>query len=383
MVNKNDSTQGESDMKWGKRLAAVWLAAALALAGCSAADKSESSTASSDSGSTAKMMSNSVSDQMGVTQTSQAVADKDKNKAAPAAQPAGQGDAVNPSSGTEGEKGSGFSGMGTDQEGLNRKLVYKANLTMKVKSYADAQAEVRNLVTLSGGYILQFSENSTSREEGGNFVLKIPSTGFSTFLKELEKIPNEAIQRNVQAQDFSEEYVDLEAQLKAKQVVEARYLEFMQKATRTDELVQYTNELAKIQEAIERMKGRMRFIDQNVAFSTVEIRLYQPGSTLDTQKSDSVFGRSRDAMLSSMGFLAGFGQGLVVFLAGIIPILAIGLVIGSPLWILLKRNRKKRRAQAETYPQQMPLHKERLASANDPFPAASAIKKEETDDKTT
>jgi hypothetical protein len=369
-------------MKWGKRIAAVWLAAALALAGCSAADKSESSTASNESGSSANMMSNSVADQMGLTKTSEQ-ADKDNSKAAPAAQPTGQTNAGSQSSGTEGEKGAGFSGMGTDQEGLNRKLVYKANLTMKVKSYADAQAEVRNLVTLSGGYILQFSENSTSREEGGNFVLKIPSTGFSTFLKELEKIPNEAIQRNVQAQDFSEEYVDLEAQLKAKQVVEARYLEFMQKATRTEELVQYTNELAKIQEAIERMKGRMRYIDSNVAFSTVEIRLYQPGSTLDTHKSDSVFGRSRDAMLSSMGFLAGFGQGLVVFLAGVIPIAAIGLVVGSPLWILHNRSRKKRRAQAEAYQQKMQSHKDRLPPSNDPFPAASAQPKEETDDKTT
>lgn len=369
-------------MKWGKRLAAVWLAAALAFAGCSAGDKSESSTASGESGTSAKMMSNSVSDQMGLTKSSQQ-ADKDNSKAAPAAQTTGQADAGSQSSGAEGEKAPGFSGMGTDQEGLNRKLVYKANLTMKVKSYADAQAEVRNLVTLSGGYILQFSENSTSREEGGNFVLKIPSTGFSTFLKELEKIPNEAIQRNVQAQDFSEEYVDLEAQLKAKQVVEARYLEFMQKATRTDELVQYTNELAKIQEAIERMKGRMRFIDQNVAFSTVEIRLYQPGSSLDTHKSDSVFGRSRDAMLSSMGFLAGFGQGLVVFLAGVIPIAAIGLVIGSPLWILLKRNRKKRRAQEEAYQQRVKPYKDRLPASDDPFPAAAVRPEEETDDKTT
>ncbi len=368
-------------MKWGKRIAAVWLAAALALAGCSAADKSESSTASSESGSSA-MMNNSAADQIGATKTSEQ-ADKDNSKAAPAAQPAGQTNAGSQSSGSGEEKGSGFSGMGTDQEGLNRKLVYKANLTMKVKSYADAQAEIRNLVTLSGGYILQFSENSTSREEGGNFVLKIPSTGFSTFLKELEKIPNEAIQRNVQAQDFSEEYVDLEAQLKAKQVVEARYLEFMQKATRTEELVQYTNELAKIQEAIERMKGRMRYIDSNVAFSTVEIRLYQPGSSLDTHKSDSVFGRSRDAMFSSLGFLAGFGQGLLVFLAGLIPIAAIGLVIGSPLWILHNRNRKKRRAQAEAYPQRMQSYKGRLPASDDPFPSAPVEDKEETDDKTT
>lgn len=369
-------------MKWRKRIAAVWLAVALALAGCSAADKSETSSASSENGTASIGLSNTVSDQMGATKTAQQ-ADKEAKNAVPAAQPAAQANAGSQGSGTGGEKAAGFSGMGTDQEGLNRKLVYKANLTMKVKSYAEAQTEIRNLVTLSGGYILQFSENSTSREEGGNFVLKIPSAGFSTFLKELEKIPNESIQRNVQAQDFSEEYVDLESKLKAKQVVEARYLEFIQKATRTEELVQYTNELAKIQEAIELMKGRMRYIDQNVAFSTVEIRLYQSGSSLDTHKPDSVFGRSRDAMLSSLGFLAGFGQGLVVLLAGVIPIAAIGLIAGTPLWIWHNRRRKKRRVNAESYQQRMQSYKDRLPPSDDPFPAAEPKSGEKTEDKTT
>ncbi|MDF2935185.1 MAG: hypothetical protein K0Q90_558 [Paenibacillaceae bacterium] len=363
-------------MKWGKRVLAVWLAAALALAGCSAADKSESSTSSvsSESGSSAGL-NNSAADQMKVTNTA-LQSDKDAAGSGPAAQPAAQ---ANNSS-----QGAGFSGMGTDLEGLNRKLVYKAILTMKVKSYAEAQAEIRNLVTLSGGYILQFSENSTSREEGGNFVLKIPSAGFSTFLKELEKIPNEAIQRNVQAQDFSEEYVDLEAQLKAKLVVEARYLEFMQKATRTEELVQYTNELAKIQEAIEKMKGRMRYIDQNVAFSTVEIRLYQPGSYMDTnKKADSVFGRSRDAMLSSLGFLAGFGQGLLVFIAGVIPIAVIGSVIGIPMWIGLRANRKKRAERAEAYTQKMQAYKRNPPPVEEPFPTVEPKDDEGSQDKTT
>lgn len=368
-------------MKWGKWVIAVWLAAALALAGCSGAKDSAGSSLSNESSAMKQDMNYSAADQSGqlkVTETQKTTnLDQDSKSAAPAAQPAQQ-------TGGESQPASGFSGMGTDQEGMNRKLIYKANLTMKVKSYGDAQAEIRNLVTLSGGYILQFSENSTSREEGGNFILKIPSTGFSTFLKELEKIPNEALQRNVQAQDLSEEYVDLESRLKAKQVVEARYLEFMQKATRTEELVQYTNELAKIQESIEQMKGRMRYIDQNVAFSTVEIRLYQPGSSLDTaKKSESVFGRSRDAMLSSLGFLAGFGQGLLVLLAGLLPVIAIGVIIGAPLWILHRRNRQKRLIRAAEYTQKMQEHKRGLPSGKDPFPPVGPKDSEGPDDKST
>lgn len=367
-------------MKWGKSVSAALLAVALALAGCSAAKEDSASTAvANESEALAPGSVNfSMADQSGSLQNAKTTVSADKNsKSEGAAQQSGTGS-------KEGESASQtstqFSGMGTDQEGLNRKLIYKANLTMKVKNYSEAQSEIRNLVTLSGGYILQFSENSSSREEGGNFVLKIPSTGFSSFLKDLEKIPNESIQRNVQAQDLSEEYVDLEARLKAKQVVEARYLEFMQKATQTDDLVKYTNELAKIQEAIEQMKGRMRYIDQNVAFSTIEIRLYQPGSSLDINpKSESVFGRSRDAMLTSMGFLAGLGQGLVVLAAGLLPVLAIAFLIATPLWFWHRKSREARHKRAEEYNRRMQEQNRNLMPPHNPL--STAAKAEGQEDK--
>lgn len=246
---------------------------------------------------------------------------------------------------------SGFTGAAeTSKDGLNRKLIYKGNLVMEVKDYSFAQSEIRNLVALSGGYILQFTENSTKHEEGSQFVLKIPSAGFSSFMDNLEKIPNESIQRKVEGQDVSEEYVDLEARLKAKQVTEARYLDFMQKAQRTDDLVAFTNELGRVQQEIEQIKGRMRYIDQNVAYSTVELRVYQPGKSMkaeDGSEPEHMLSRAKDSLMGSFGFLSGFGQGLVVLLAGLLPILAVLLIIGWPLWRIYRKQQEKRKIREE------------------------------------
>lgn len=246
----------------------------------------------------------------------------------------------------------GFSSDAAQTDGLNRKLIYKANLTMKVKDYAKAQSDIRDMVTLGGGYILQFSENSTNQEEGGQFTLKIPSSGFASFMKNLESIPHLNLQRNVQGQDVSEEYVDLEARLKAKQVLEARYLEFMQKATKTDDLVAFTNELGKIQEEIERIKGRMRYIDQNVAFSTVEIRVYQPDAKLaaldeEEENEKGLLERAGDAMGTTFGFLSAFVQGLVVVLAALLPILIVVVIVGIPLWVIYRSGKAKREVREQ------------------------------------
>lgn len=186
------------------------------------------------------------------------------------------------------EQPSGFTGSDV-AAGLNKKLIYRANLNMEVKDYASAQSDVRNMITLAGGYIIEFSENMSEYEKGGTFILKVPASGFSSFLDNLEKIKNENIQQSITGQDVSEEYVDLESRLKAKQLMENQYIEFMKKATKSADLVAFANQLGAIQEEIEQIKGRMRYIDQNVSFSTVELRLYQTDESLAvTQKKSRV-----------------------------------------------------------------------------------------------
>jgi hypothetical protein len=322
-------------------LALMLTAAVLAGTGCSSSDKSESSAALPGA-----VESNGfkAADQYAEGKAKASNQEETlKNQELDKALSNGTAASV-PSSGA----GTGISAqIKPGQEGLSQKLIYKASLTMKVKNYSEAQSEIRNLVTLAGGYILQFSESSTKHEEGGQFVLKIPAAGFSSFLKDVERIPNEDIQQSLQAQDVSEEYVDLEARLKAKQVQETRYLEFMQKATRTDDLVNFTNELGKIQESIEQLKGRMRYIDQNVAYSTVEIRLYQPGGSAKSadveSKPEHLLERAKNAMLSTFGFLSLFGQTVVVLLAGMLPVLVILIVTGGPAWWVYHKRKAVRK----------------------------------------
>ena len=92
------------------------------------------------------------------------------------------------------------------------------------------------MVSLAGGYMLNFSDTQTKYELGGIFVIKVPSSGFQSFVNKLEELKKKDTvpQRNVKGQDVTEEYVDIQSRLKAKQVVESRLLSFMEKATDTN-----------------------------------------------------------------------------------------------------------------------------------------------------
>ncbi|WP_199618969.1 DUF4349 domain-containing protein [Paenibacillus alkalitolerans] len=226
----------------------------------------------------------------------------------------------------------------------NRMLIYTANMTMEVENYGDAYTEVQNLIHLSGGYIVGFTEETTQYEKTGLFTIKVPAGGFNGFLSKLEEIPNLKLNRNLKAQDVSEEYVDLEARLQAKQVVEKRLLGFMEKANRTDDLVTFSNELARVQEEIERMKGRMRYLEQNVAYSTVELRIYEKLK----EKSASILGdgpslseRMGNAVQGSLNVLVTVLEGVLVVVAGAIPVAAAAGIVGMPAyWLWRRRSRK-------------------------------------------
>lgn len=232
----------------------------------------------------------------------------------------------------------------TFDTGLHKKLIYRANVVMEVADYAKAQTEIRNLIAVSGGYLVEFSEDQSRHELGGSFVLKVPADGFSAFLDRLEQLEPKSMQRNIQGQDVSEEYVDLTSRLKVKEATEARYLKFMEAATQTQQLVEYVNELERIQTDIERIKGRMRYIDSNVAYSTIEIRVYQPDAAKlsATGPDSSLLERMKNALTGSIEVLSRLAQWLIVFLAGALPLLVIAFIILAPIWIYRRKTREKR-----------------------------------------
>ncbi|SEB41718.1 DUF4349 domain-containing protein [Paenibacillus sp. GP183] len=256
--------------------------------------------------------------------------------------------------------------IGNDgSEGFNRKLIYKANLVMPVKDYSAAQTQLRDLVALSGAYILQFSESTNSGEKGGSFTIKVAANGFVPLLDGLEKI-SPSYQRNVQGQDVTEEYVDLSSRLKAKQVVETRLLAFMDKATKTDELLAFSNELAKVQGEIEQIKGRMRYLDQNVSYSTVELRMYQQTGSkppFDPNKGIALSDRLQNAWIASLNVLTVVLQGILVFMAAAFPILLLAAIVLIPAYYY-KRRRNQR--LADTRNQLKQQNKSESSTLNEP-----------------
>ena len=259
-----------------------------------------------------------------------------------AAVSAGSGDANAGAGGAAGGGVTGAASAGTlvpFDPGLSRKMIYTANVTMGVDDFAAAETKLQDAIHLSGAYIVQFSNQADAEGQSARYVVKVPADEFSSFLARLREIEKN-LQIRVEGSDVTEEYVDLEARLEAKKAAEARLLAFMEKATNVDDLVRFSAELAAVQEQIEQIKGRMRYIDQYVAYSTVNIRLYEKGSGAGGQGT-ALGKRMADAVSSSAAALGAFGRELLVFLAALLPVAAVLAVIGIPAYMLIRRRMRR------------------------------------------
>ncbi|MDF2963995.1 MAG: hypothetical protein K0S39_5730 [Paenibacillus sp.] len=316
-----------------KRVAVLALLAVM-LTGCGALSSSSKDAAAPSS---------SAAQESAMAMTDQKQDVSNETAAGGAAVPAAAGQA-NPEGASGAKPADSFNGgSAAAVNAADRKIIYKANLTLQVEKYAEAQAQIEEAVSRSGGYILQFSENETTYEKSGNFSIKVPANGFNSLLSQLEKI-NPSAKKSMQGQDVSEEYVDLTSRLKAKQVVESRLIVFMEKASKTDELLAFSNELGKVQEEIERIKGRMRYLEQNVAYSTIEVRMSQKlgsAAVIQAQDRGPLFQRAAAALNGSAAILSLVFQWLVVVIAAVLPVALVLSVIGLPLWWLRRIKKKK------------------------------------------
>ncbi len=231
--------------------------------------------------------------------------------------------------------------LGTEEDGFGRKVVYRGTVTLEAVDFAKALTQLQNAIHQSKGYILAFQDIQSPYENGATYTIKVPAAGFMSFIERLGQIENTHYERQMNGTDVTEEYVDLESRLKAKQVVEGRLLGFMEKATRADDLVNFSQQLGSVQEEIERIKGRIRYLDQNVAYSTIELRLYQPlePAVSAKGKKDPLFSRMSDALGGSTKAVLNGLQGLLVFFAGALPVLLVLAIVGLPAaWIAKRRS---------------------------------------------
>ncbi|MFC4735167.1 DUF4349 domain-containing protein [Bacillus daqingensis] len=237
-----------------------------------------------------------------------------------------------------------------DQTG--QMVIYNGEISVEVNDFDTMQAAIQEQVDARGGYVVESNveQAGENEERSGRMVVRIPHEDFHPFLQELESASATVLERSTSGNDVSEEYVDLESELRAQEAVEERLLSFLEDAETTEDLLAISQDLDEVQSEIERVTGRMNYLENQVAYSTVTIQIQERAVQLDQlqdQESLNTFERAQSLFMTTVNFLLSAFSGVTVFLIGLSPMLVPLALIAGVIYWAARRTKKKKQVNQE------------------------------------
>lgn len=223
-----------------------------------------------------------------------------------------------------------------------RKIVRNADLQLESDSPEQAQQKITAIAESKGGFVVESQQSSsdarTTTRDVVTATVRVPSEKFSETLEEIRKTASRVVVENVKSDDVTEEFIDIEAQLKAKKSLETQFLEIMKRANTVEDALNVQRELAEVRGEIEKVEGRKRFLENQSSFSTIKIRLQTP--TVFSANSEGFFYRLKESFGSGFDAALNFILALVSFVIAILPFL---IFIVLPIYLIVRYFLKKRR----------------------------------------
>lgn len=231
------------------------------------------------------------------------------------------------------------------QDNDDRMVIYAAQLHIKVKDFSKAEEGLTKQAQKYGGYMVESDVTKDEEKQlSGTLTFRIPTEKFSNYLQATEGLAEEVLQRNINGQDVTEQYVDLQSRLKSKRVVEERLTGFMKEAKKTEDLLKIASELGKVQEEIEQIIGKMKYLENQTDYSTIRIFATEDNIVVPDLKKDpiNIWERTKQQFIVSMNLLLTGFSSLFVFFVGNILIVALVAALGFGLYYRLRKKRHER-----------------------------------------
>ncbi len=179
----------------------------------------------------------------------------------------------------------------------SRMIVRSATISLVVRDAGDALRKVSALIDAKGGYLAESKQWKENQQVRASATFRVPANQLFAVLAAMRPLAVRVETETVSAEDVSQEYVDAGAQLKNLQATELELRELLrtvrQRTQKASEIMEIYNELAKVRGDIDKIQGRLQYLSQQTALSTITVELtpdalaapvvepgWQPGATV-------------------------------------------------------------------------------------------------------
>jgi hypothetical protein len=217
---------------------------------------------------------------------------------------------------------------------ISRKVIKNGDMRIQVGDIKKAQSQINDILNKNKAYIQKEQFQNTDTDDHLDLTIRVPHKNFDELVNSFSNGVGSVLSKNISSNDVTEEYTDISIKLANKKIYLEKYRDMLKSAATTKDMLEIQENIRELEDEIDVAKGRLRFIDDRVNYSTLEVSLYKE--------------KVRSSATSKIGFGSRFidsltegWNGFVSFFLGIISLWPYFLLF--PFIVFLWRKWKSRK----------------------------------------
>ena len=216
---------------------------------------------------------------------------------------------------------------------ISKKIIKNGDMEIAVSNLLEAKKKVSEIIKNNKAYLQSETFRNSDTSENINLVIRVPHQNFDAIINSFSDGIGSVEAKTVKAEDVTEEYTDVSIKLENKRIYLEKYREMLKNAASTKDILEIQENIRALEDEIDVAEGRLRFIDDRVNYSTLELLLFKE--------------KARSSATSKIGFGSRFGDSIaegwnsfVSFLLGLISFWPFFIIIPLLIFAWKKWRRK-------------------------------------------
>ncbi|HEX2735898.1 MAG TPA: DUF4349 domain-containing protein [Polyangiaceae bacterium] len=236
--------------------------------------------------------------------------------------------------------GDGAASPTADAQSAERKVINREELTLSSRDVQGVADRAVEIVRAAHGYVASRDDQHTDDQVvQSSLSVRVPKDAFDDVVFKL-KSDVQVIDEHKKGQDVTEEFTDVAARLKAQSTLEERLLALTASRDAVKDLLEVERELARVRTEIERLTGRKQWLENQVAFATIDLQIWSPDQPR-VGGTESIGSRFASAFSDGMEIAVEVTTGLIRMAFAFAPVTPIGLAVYF-CYVAIRRRRNQR-----------------------------------------
>jgi Domain of unknown function (DUF4349) len=220
-------------------------------------------------------------------------------------------------------------------------LVKTAELSLRLESIDKMMVKLRQIVQSKQGDIYNFQDDrpqGSGEHRQATLTLKVPSTVLDSTLAEIVKLGRVESQ-GIKSEDVTQQLVDTDARLKNLRQQEDLTRKIMDRSGSVRDILAVSKELSSIREQIEQLDATVKNLRQQVAYSTINLKVEETQSATPTSEAFGV--QVQETWKNSTHAAGSLGTNLALGLLWLLPFTPFIAIGGGGVYYVVRRMRRR------------------------------------------